>query len=666
MNSQKLLRNLVLGVLLALSPVLLSPASAGYDIYYCTNMQSGTCQESYPTMEGFFTELSSDSLYYPYHSIDFYFDGYEEYIVYTTPNFEIYISEYALLSSIEEEDYLDDGYITESEWRTGYDQDLNLIHDALQEYVDYLDIAQQWFEEDYGLDVWWSHENRLTVFFDLLSEDSTLFGAYNPVDGQEYLAIDVISFDQQAIKATIIHELFHAVQDSYVDLSYLPRNFKEGSAAMVESKAPGLIDLSYLDLEGAHSLYNPQDSVFGDAEGHFSAYGTFLWYSYLHQEYGKDVIHHILDEFRNMEVELLSMDINSTSFIAISRALSNHEDSNIYEAYLGFVQALYEQEEFTDGEYLPEVRTEAAHSESSGQGDVDEYAPTWFGTNYVVFDDVSDREGYLKVNFNGNFDAAYYISFLPMKGRSSLSRSAVETHYVELGTAATLYFPYDESYSDIVMAVSVVDISDFDTADRFNDYVYPYFYSWDTVDEAPVDTTPNLIFSDLSDAHQNAAAISFLYNSGVISGYPDGSFKPEATVNRAELLKILIEGQGITPDDYLYKDCFLDVGSDWYAKYVCYAKEQGWVEGYPDGNFLPGQTVNKVEALKMLLNSQSISLVESYSSRYSDVFSTEWYAKYVYTAETLGLLEESGETLSPGGDMSRAGICENLYRLLTQ
>ena len=171
-------------------------------------------------------------------------------------------------------------------------------------------------------------------------------------------------------------------------------------------------------------------------------------------------------------------------------------------------------------------------------------------------------------------------------------------------------------------------------------------------------------FPDVAETSPNYEAISYLYEEGIIDGYEDGTFQGENSINRAELLKLLIEGQGITPDEETYANCFTDVGTDWYAKYVCYAKKQGWVEGYADGSFLPGATVNKVEALKMLLNSQGVIIETPNESPYTDVAVTEWFAPYVTTAFDLGLLEESGESFSPAGLKDREGVAENLYRLL--
>lgn len=110
-------------------------------------------------------------------------------------------------------------------------------------------------------------------------------------------------------------------------------------------------------------------------------------------------------------------------------------------------------------------------------------------------------------------------------------------------------------------------------------------------------TAEAAILNDI-DGSRNKAAILYLADKGVLAGYPDQTFKPNNVVNRAELLKILVASLGVT--DLSGRNCFPDVTDQWFAPYVCYAKNQGWVSGYADGTFRPSEPVNKVEAIKML------------------------------------------------------------------
>lgn len=164
--------------------------------------------------------------------------------------------------------------------------------------------------------------------------------------------------------------------------------------------------------------------------------------------------------------------------------------------------------------------------------------------------------------------------------------------------------------------------------------------------------------------HKNQTAIQYLYDNGVIAGYPDGLFRPNNTVNRAELLKILVAGKGVTPSAQEFKNCFPDVKEEWFAPYVCYAKTQKWVEGYPDGTFQPAKTVNKVEAIKMFVNSQGYTTPQGVSEKlFEDADSGAWYAPYLKVAKDRNLLEETVR-FGTADDMTHAGISENIYRAM--
>jgi thiol-disulfide isomerase/thioredoxin len=168
-------------------------------------------------------------------------------------------------------------------------------------------------------------------------------------------------------------------------------------------------------------------------------------------------------------------------------------------------------------------------------------------------------------------------------------------------------------------------------------------------------------FSDVASDHPNQAAIEYLQVKGIIDGYPDGTFGPERPINRAEMMKILVEGQGVTPDANTYKECFPDVGTEWFAPYVCYAQTQGWVNGYPDGTFKPARNVLNVEAVKMILNAKGFELDKDYATtQFSDISTSEWFYPYAVTAEKLALTEG----FEPGAAYARADVSEMIFRTL--
>jgi hypothetical protein len=125
-------------------------------------------------------------------------------------------------------------------------------------------------------------------------------------------------------------------------------------------------------------------------------------------------------------------------------------------------------------------------------------------------------------------------------------------------------------------------------------------------------------------------AITYLSDNEIIQGYADGTFKPDQTLNRAEMLKIIAEGSALyyeqdsrQLDAYASESCFDDVpANQWFTKYVCYAKAEGWVAGYSDNTFRPSQTVNFVEGLKMTLKGFQIDYNEDASPWYRNLIDT--------------------------------------------
>lgn len=178
-------------------------------------------------------------------------------------------------------------------------------------------------------------------------------------------------------------------------------------------------------------------------------------------------------------------------------------------------------------------------------------------------------------------------------------------------------------------------------------------------------------YSDVEEDTDYATAIEYLTFSEAVEGYADDTYKPEQSINRAEFAKILVGGRDLEPSLSSYHSCFLDVLEDWYAPYVCYLKEAGVVEGYSDGNFKPEAAINKVEAVKMLILFMW-DLTEdevddgSYESvqKFSDIDRTAWYTPYLDFAKERNLLEvgDSYVFYYPSAELTRGLMAEYTVR----
>ncbi len=112
------------------------------------------------------------------------------------------------------------------------------------------------------------------------------------------------------------------------------------------------------------------------------------------------------------------------------------------------------------------------------------------------------------------------------------------------------------------------------------------------------------VFSDVED-HARKNDILKLVSLKIIDGYPDGTFKPENPVTRAEFAKLIVTTMGLGDAADLMAGMtppFSDVGADhWASGYINLAHAEKIVNGYPDGTFKPGGNVTYAEALKMIL-----------------------------------------------------------------
>lgn len=182
-------------------------------------------------------------------------------------------------------------------------------------------------------------------------------------------------------------------------------------------------------------------------------------------------------------------------------------------------------------------------------------------------------------------------------------------------------------------------------------------------------------FSDVEEGSPYFVAISYLEKFGIVDGYSDGTFKPYDDVNRAEALKMLTIASGLfkgSEIDALEAEearPFTDTPSSaWYTNYISAAKNEGIVNGYPDGSFKPEQTVTLAESLKIFFEALgNIEYLEDVSEHlYNDTSETDWFVNYTAYAASKGIVNiYSTNTMSPNQDMSRGYLGEVIYRSLT-
>jgi hypothetical protein len=109
------------------------------------------------------------------------------------------------------------------------------------------------------------------------------------------------------------------------------------------------------------------------------------------------------------------------------------------------------------------------------------------------------------------------------------------------------------------------------------------------------------VFNDIYE-HWAKSYIEKLYDKGLVQGYEDGGFHPDASINRAELVKMALTAAGIQFSDNVDDEDFKFEDLDgWQLSPVYEAWKRGIVQGYDETSFAPAQNITRAEALKVAL-----------------------------------------------------------------
>lgn len=177
------------------------------------------------------------------------------------------------------------------------------------------------------------------------------------------------------------------------------------------------------------------------------------------------------------------------------------------------------------------------------------------------------------------------------------------------------------------------------------------------------------LFSDVKADSKYFDSLAFLKKDGVISGFSDNSFRPYQELKRAELIKTIVSAKKFFPLALNYNSCFKDVGNEWYAPAVCFAKDKEWIRGYADGSFHPLETLTKAESLKIILEAFEVNTevgTDEQIETFADLDRDAWYFPYVQTALREKLIEDNPnlELYKPEDPALRGDTAQVIYRVL--
>ena len=144
-------------------------------------------------------------------------------------------------------------------------------------------------------------------------------------------------------------------------------------------------------------------------------------------------------------------------------------------------------------------------------------------------------------------------------------------------------------------------------------------------------------FTDVAADKWYAQAVNVLASMGIIKGVGEGQFAPERTITRAEFAAIATRFANASNEGGLD---FTDIGSDaWYYSAVLTAVNYGWINGYPDGSFKPNNTITRAEVVIVVNNmlkreAVPVHVDEAAIKNFSDVTKAHWAYYQIAEATT--------------------------------
>ena len=146
------------------------------------------------------------------------------------------------------------------------------------------------------------------------------------------------------------------------------------------------------------------------------------------------------------------------------------------------------------------------------------------------------------------------------------------------------------------------------------------------------------VFSDVAPAGWYNTAISTMDNGGFVAGYPDGSFRPNQSITRAEMTALVVRFMGYGHLTNVQGNTFSDAEGHWAQDAITVASRRGWVTGFEDGTFRPNQPITRAETAA-LVNRMLDRLPENSDDLLDDMLTwpdnmnvNAWYYLYIQEA----------------------------------
>ncbi|MDD3269927.1 MAG: S-layer homology domain-containing protein [Syntrophomonadaceae bacterium] len=173
-------------------------------------------------------------------------------------------------------------------------------------------------------------------------------------------------------------------------------------------------------------------------------------------------------------------------------------------------------------------------------------------------------------------------------------------------------------------------------------------------------------FKDLPNTGQNQLYINYIIASKIMTGFPDGSFRPEQGISRAQLAVIIARLKELTPAGTAGL-VFNDVPSGhWAESFIAATSQGGYMEGFADGSFHPDEELSRAQGIAAIMRLVYKTLNPAVLPPLDDMNASHWAAEAMATALAAGMLESTEGKIFPGQALSRGELARCLAIMLTR
>ncbi len=157
-------------------------------------------------------------------------------------------------------------------------------------------------------------------------------------------------------------------------------------------------------------------------------------------------------------------------------------------------------------------------------------------------------------------------------------------------------------------------------------------------------TTASVAFTDVATGTKTADAITKLVAHGIMNGYPDGSFKPDGSITRAEVAAVIVRFQKLAdnlPADAVtgFSDLDNDSSAAWARPYVKAAVDAKIINGFEDGTYRASEPVTYEQLIKMIICAINYDVIASSEKSKLEAMgqTTTWSSGYIAAANRYGI-----------------------------